>query len=123
MGKNNKQSERVQLTAIWNFLGVHSRFPITALELQAGWLPNRWEIQLRAFRLWMKIERMEENRLIKKIVKSTWDDSDWGRGIRKFALWFGIEEHDISPKVFEGLSNYQVDSVVRSSIWRVVRNE
>ena len=28
----------------------------------------RWEVQLCAFRLWMKIERMEENRLIKKIV-------------------------------------------------------
>ena len=28
----------------------------------------------------------------------------------------------ISPKLFEGLNNYQVDSIVRSSIWRVVRN-
>ena len=62
------------MTAIGNFLGVHSRFPITGLELEAGWLPIRWEIQLRAFRLWMKIERMEENRLIKKIVKSTWEE-------------------------------------------------
>ena len=47
MGRNNKQLERVQLKAIWNFLGVHSRFPITALELEAGWLLIRWEIQLR----------------------------------------------------------------------------
>ena len=36
MGRNNKKLERVQLTAIRNFLGVHSRFPITALELEAG---------------------------------------------------------------------------------------
>ena len=58
----------------------------------------------------MKIERMEENRLIKKIVKSTWEDSDWGRGIRKFTFWFGVEEHEISAKLFEGLN--QVDSVI-----------
>ena len=38
-GKNNMQLERVQLTGIRNFLGVHSRFPITALELESGWLP------------------------------------------------------------------------------------
>ena len=102
---------------------VHSKFPITALELEAGWLPIRWEIQLRAFRLWMKIERMGDNRLIKKIVRSTWEDSDWGIGIRKFALWFGVEEHEIRAKLFEGLNNYQVDSIVRSSIWRAVRGE
>ena len=48
MGKNNiNYVERVQLTAIRNFLGVHSKFSITALELEAGWLPIRWEIQLR----------------------------------------------------------------------------
>ena len=57
---------------------------------------------------------------MKKIVKSTWEDSVRGRGIRKFALWFGVEEHEISAKLFEGLNNYQVDSVVGSSIWRVV---
>ena len=123
MGKHGKQLERVQLTAIRNFLGVHSKFPIPALELEAGWLPIRWEIQLRAFRLWMKIERMGDNRLIKKIVRSTWEDSDWGIGIRKFALWFGVEEHEIRAKLFEGLNNYQVDSIVRSSIWRAVRGE
>ena len=44
-----------------------------------------------------------------------------GKGIRKFASWFGIEEHEISAKLFEGLNNYQVDSVVRSSIWRAAR--
>ena len=49
--------------------------------------------------------------------------SDWGRGIRKLALCFGMEEQEISAKLFEGLNNYQVDSVVRSSIWRVVRIE
>ena len=26
-------------------------------------------------------------------------------------------------KLFEGLNNYQVDSIVRSSIWRAVRGE
>ena len=60
MGRNNKQIKTVQLTEIWNFVGVHSRFPISPLELlEAGWLPIRWEIQLWAFRLWIKIERME----------------------------------------------------------------
>ena len=58
-------------------------------------MPIRWEIQLQAFRWWMKIERMEENRLIKKKVKSTWDDSDRGKGIRKFALCLGVEENEI----------------------------
>ena len=71
----------------------------------------------------MKIERMGDNRLIKKIVRSTWEDSDWGIGIRKFALWLGVEEHEITAKLFEGLNNYQVDSIVRSSIWRAVRGE
>ena len=84
----------------------------TALELEAGWLPSRWEIQLQAFRLWMKIERMEENRLIKKIVESTWEDSDWGRGIRKFTSWFGVKEHEISAKLFEGLNNYQLKLIL-----------
>ena len=38
LGKNSKQLERVQLTAIRKFLGVHSKFPIMDLELEAGWL-------------------------------------------------------------------------------------
>ena len=53
----------------------------------------------------MKIERLGDNRLIKKIVRSTWEDSDWGIGTRKFALGFGVEEHEIAAKLFEGLNN------------------
>ena len=50
---------------------------------------------IQALRLWMKIERTGDNRLIEKIVRSTWEYSDWGRGIRKsaFKLSFGVEEH------------------------------
>ena len=29
---------------------------------------------------------MGDNRLVKKIVRSTWEDSDWGIGIRKFVV-------------------------------------
>ena len=40
----------------------------------------------------MKIERMGNNRLIKKIVRMTWEDNDWGRGNRKSAIiWFGVQ--------------------------------
>ena len=78
MGKNNKQLERVKLTAIRNFLGLHLKFPITALELEAGWLPIIYIGGRFSYGFldcaWMKIERMEENRLIKKIVESTWED-------------------------------------------------
>ena len=53
----------------------------------------------------MKIERMGNNRLLKKIVRLTWEDSNWGRGIMKSALWFGVEEHEISAQLFEELNN------------------
>ena len=51
----------------------------------------------------MKMERMGNNRLIKKIVGLTWEDSDWGRGIRKSSLWFGVQKHEISAQLFEWL--------------------
>ena len=62
---------------------------------------------------------------MKKIVRLTWEDSDWGIGIRKCTLWFGVEEHETTAKLFKGLNNYQleVDSIVRSSIWRAVRGK
>ena len=63
----------------------------------------------------MKEWKKTDSILIKKIVKSTWEDSNWGRGIKKFALWFGVEEHEISAKLFEGLNN-QVNSVVREQL-------
>ena len=52
------------------FLGVNSKFPITALELETRWLPIRWEIQLWALGLWMKFERMGNNILSMIIIES-----------------------------------------------------
>ena len=38
-------------------------------------------------------------------------------------LWFGVEEQEISAQLFEGLNKYQIDSIIRSSIWTAVRME
>ena len=61
---NDAKLERVQRAAIRSFLGVHSRFPLLGLELEAGLTPLRWEARRRAIRYWVKVHRLRENRLL-----------------------------------------------------------
>ena len=60
---NDAKLERVQRAAIRSYLGVHSRFPLLGLELEAGLTPLRWEARRRAIRYWVKVYRLRENRL------------------------------------------------------------
>ena len=45
--RNEYKLEKVQRAAIRSRLGVHTKFPLLGLELEAGWMPVRWEAKLR----------------------------------------------------------------------------
>ena len=53
--KNEYKLEKVQRVAIRSCLGVHSKFPLLGLELEAGWMPVRWDAKIRAIKYYIKL--------------------------------------------------------------------
>ena len=69
------------------FLGVHSRFPLLGLELEAGLTPLRWEARRRAIRYWVKVYRLRGK--VSKILVWAKGRNDREDGIRKVTQMLG----------------------------------
>ena len=119
--KNEINLERVQLSAIRSFLGVHSKFPLTALELEAGWTPIRWEVKLRAIKFWLRVERMDKSRLVKKIMKWGRGDNEWWQGIEMAGRSIGWSK--LNEELFRGITTFEVENMMRASMERAIKNE
>ena len=66
--RNEYKLEKVQRAAIRSRLGVHSKFPLLGLELEAGWMPVRWEAKIKAIKYCIKASRNEKMRLLNKVM-------------------------------------------------------
>ena len=121
---NDAKLERVQRAAIRSFLGVHSRFPLLGLELEAGLTPLRWEARRRAIRYWVKVHRLRESRLLSKILVWAKGRNDWEDGITKVTQMLGWEKLGRGCReFFRGLSDRQIEEMVNDSMWRKLRLE
>ena len=90
--------EKIQLRAARIFLGVGRLHPKISLQFELNTLPLEWEAMKRCIEFWVKVMRMDENRLLKQVMVEVMEMEDevrWKqdleRSLRKFG-WGGLEQ-------------------------------
>ncbi len=69
--KNFESLDQVQYRAMRFFTGVHRLCLISGFVGDMGWVTNRARWKLHALRLWNRLIKVNDNRLVKKVLK--WD--------------------------------------------------
>ncbi len=70
-GKSYECLDQVQFRAMRFFTGVHRLCPVSGFVGDMGWVTNKWRWKLEALRFWNRLVQVDNNRLVKKILK--WD--------------------------------------------------
>ena len=60
--------ENVQMRAARIFLGVGRRHPLVSLQIEMDMLPVKWEALGRGTEFWVKVRRMNNDRLVKVVM-------------------------------------------------------
>ena len=92
--------EKVQRSAIRSRLGVHSKFPLLGLELEAGWMPVRWEAKIKAIKCYIKASRNEKMRLLNKVMAWANEGVGWMEGDEGFLECMGWNGHGSPGEIF-----------------------
>ena len=89
--KNEYELEKVQQAAIRSCLGVHSKFPLLGLELEAGWMPVRWEAKIRAIKYYIEVSRNEKMKLLNRVMAWANEGVGWMEGEGgSWGVWDGV---------------------------------
>ena len=82
--KNYSLCDKVQYRAQRWFLGVHNKTPLAAISGDMGWGTSKNRRHLNMLRLWNRLVKFEESKLVKRIF--TWDyhhsNNNWGSEIK-----------------------------------------
>ena len=121
--RNEYKLEKVQRSAIRSRLGVHSKFPLLGLELEAGWMPVRWEAKIRAIKYYIKASRNEKMRLLNRVMVWANEGVGWMEGEEGFLECIGWNGHGSPGEMFADLSLDQVNEMLEACVWRKLQEE
>ena len=86
--------EKIQLRAARIFLGVGRLHPKVSLLFKLNTLPLKWEVMKRCIEFWVKVMRMEEDRLLKQVMVQVMELGDgvrWKQDLENCLRMFGWE--------------------------------
>lgn len=110
------ESSKIHNRAMRHFLGVHSKTPIFALQGDIGWMLPKFRHYVNMFRLWNRLIKCDENRIVKKIF--LWDYSQvngsWTYEFVQICHLFDIDT------VFQSLSLVNIKRVIE--VAKVLQN-
>ena len=121
--KNEYKLEKVQRAAIRSHLGVHSKFPLLGLELEAGWMPVRWEAKIRAIKYYIKVSRNEKMKLLNRVMAWANEGVGWMEGEGGLLGCMGWSSQGSLAEIIEGVSLSQVNEMLEACAWRKLREE
>ena len=114
--------EQVQMRAAQTFLGVGRLHPRVSLQYEMQMASLRFEAKKRCIRFWVKVMRMEGNRLVRMIMLEA-------MGLRGKVKWIeklkqSLEEIGwmaVGMEELGKLSNGEVVQMLRDCVWRAVK--
>ena len=114
--------ERVQMRAARIFLGVGRLHPLVSLQYELNMMPLRWEGMKRFIEFWIKVMRMDKERLRKVVMLEALEMGGkvkWVQNLEGNLRMFG--RGGMSSDALEGLSMGEVKKVLMEVAWREVR--
>ena len=121
--KNEYKLEKVQRAAIRSRLGVHSKFPLLGLELEAGWMPVRWEVKSRAIKYYIKVSRNEKLKLLNRVMAWANEGVGWMEGEGGLLGCMGWCSQGSLAEIIEGVSLSQMNKMLEACAWRKLQEE
>ena len=93
--KNYSLCEKIQYRAQRWFLGVHNKTPLAAISGDMGWVTSQNRRHLNMLRLWNRLVKFEESKLVKRIF--IWDlhhsNNNWGSEIKSIMENINMTDH------------------------------
>ena len=121
-GSQLEPVERVQMRAARIFLGVGRMHPLVSLQYELNMMPLRWEGRKRSIEFWIKVMRMDKERLMKVVMLEALEMGGkvkWVQNLEESLRMFGWG--GMSSEALEGLSMGEVKKVLTEVAWREVR--
>ena len=113
--------EKIQLRAARIFLGVGRLHPKISLQFELNTLPLEWEAMKRCIEFWVKVMRMDENRLLKQVMVEVMEREDevrWKQDLERSLRKFGWGR--LGTEGLSSLSMNQVKQMLKDVAWRQV---
>ena len=114
--------EQVQMRAARIFLGVGRLHPRVSLQFEMQMVPLSFEAKKRCIEFWVKVMRMEGNRLVKMVMLEAMGLRGKVKWIEKLKQsleeigWMGVGMEELGK-----LSNGEVVQMLRDCVWRAVK--
>ena len=114
--------EQVQMRAARIFLGVGRLHPRVSLQFEMQMVPLSFEAKKRCIEFWVKVMRMESNRLVKMVMLEAMGLRGKVKWIEKLKQsleeigWMGVGMEELGK-----LSNGEVVQMLRDCVWRAVK--
>ncbi len=118
-GSQLEPVERVQMRAARIFLGVGRLHPLVSLQYELNMMPLRWEGRKRCIEFWIKVMRMDKERLMKVVMLEALEMGGkvkWVQNLEENMRMFGF--CGMSSEALEGLSMGEVKKVLTEVAWK-----